>query len=49
MLEFYSWMATHPMAIAVSGAPPGGVMGLYLSFPLGYQYTLVLVGSARVA
>ena len=42
----WSWMAARPMAPTVSGAPPGGVVGLSLSFPLGYQYTFVLVGGA---
>ena len=37
------------MAPTVSGATPGGVVGLSLSFPLGYQYDVILVGSAGAA
>ena len=37
------------MAPIVSGDPPVGVVVLYLSFPLGYQSVVVLVGSAGAA
>ena len=42
-------MAARPMAPEVSGAPPGGVVGLSLSFPLGYQSDVFLVGGAGAA
>ena len=42
-------MTAHHIATIVGGDPPGGVVGLSLSFTIGYHYSVVLVGADAVA
>ena len=39
-------MAARPMATTVGGAPPGGVVGLSLSFPPWIHYAVAFVSGS---
>ena len=49
VLAVLSFVAARPMDPIVRGAPPGGVVGKSLSFPLGFHSSSLLVDGAGAA